>query len=90
MPSQNDVLAGKGNGVHNHQGNKNFRAIIAKWKPDYARTKAHTEKDVVAYNVLKELKSLSPPSNFLIKPEGSDHWYPMDETSIIKKDQASP
>ena len=83
MPFQNDVLAGKGNRVQNHQGNKNYRAIIVKWKPDYAKTKEHTEKDVVAYNVLKELKSLSPPANFLIKLE--DHWYPMDEAAIIQK-----
>ena len=61
---QNDVLSGKGKGVLHHAGNKNYRAIVAKWKPEYTKTKTHEEKDVVASEVIKELRSLRPPANF--------------------------
>ena len=85
IPSLNDVLSGKGKGVHFHHGNKNYRAAIAKWKPEYTKTKTHKEKGVVASKVLGELKSLCPPAKFLTKQEGSDRWYSRDETAIISK-----
>ena len=64
IPSQNDVLSGRGKGIQKLQGNTNYRAVIAKWKPEYTKTKTHEEKDVVASEVIKELRSLRPPANF--------------------------
>ena len=85
MPSQNDIISGRGKGVLNHAGNKNYRAIIAKWKLEYVKTTTHQEKNAVTSKVLKELRSLCPPANFLIRPDDSDLWYPMDEAAIIQK-----
>jgi hypothetical protein len=64
IPSQNDVLSGRGKEIQKLQGNTNYRAVIAKWKPVYTKTKTHEEKDVVASEVIKELRSLRPPANF--------------------------
>ena len=77
-PSQNDVLSGKGKGAQNHKGNKIYRTVIAKWKPQYVNAKTTKDKGIIASKVLNELS----PAKFLII-EGGDLWYLMDEAAII-------
>ena len=84
-PSKNDVLSGRGMGIQNHTGNKKYRATIDKWKTEYVIQTKTKGKDVIAKQVIRDIRSLKPPGRFLIKLSDDNVWYPQDKIAILIK-----
>lgn len=72
----NDVVLGKGNGINMLPGNKLFRKIIERFKPEYAEA-VRSQKSLVADQVLDVMTELKPPARFL-DPRG-EHYVTVSE-----------
>ena len=62
----NDVLSGRGGRINAHPGNIQYRKLVERHKPIYLNP--HTkksEKQVIAANIVKEIRSMNPPGRFL-------------------------
>ena len=62
----NDVLSGRGGRINSHPGNIQYRKLVERHKPIYLNP--HTkksEKQVLATNIVKEIRSMNPPGRFL-------------------------
>jgi hypothetical protein len=57
-PTLNDILAGRGAEVNNHEGNKLFRGIVAKYKMDYALSCHRTKKELLVDQVICEVRQV--------------------------------
>lgn len=78
----NDVLFGRGNGIAFFPGNVNFRRIAGKYRDVYANI-VKQERKALAFNVMRELTELDPPSRFL---EPTDNGYQeVPEDRVIEK-----
>ena len=82
-PHDNDVLSGRGNGVGNHDGNIQFRAIVARYVEAYEKTTSNASKKAVAMEIRREVESLNPPGRFLSEKHGL--YYPQNEKEILGK-----
>ena len=70
VPTDNDVLCGRGGAINNHPGNKRFRHFINDLKYQYLNESKQT-KPKVAMRVLQLVSQSNPPGRFLMKfPEG--------------------
>ena len=82
-PQPNDVLSGRGNGVGNHDGNVEFRNLVAQYTHEYDQTTSNASKKAVAMKVRCQIESLDPPGRFLQVHQGL--YYPMKDKEILKK-----
>lgn len=83
-PHSNDVLSGRGNFVNYHEGNRNFRAIVKKYKEDYvACAKSHKPK--FAKLVVDQIQSLDPPGRFLKQDSVTKLWYDIGKKKALEK-----
>ena len=83
-PHSNDVLSGRGNFVNYHEGNRNFRAIVKKYKEDYvACAKSHKPK--FAKLVVDEIQSLDPPGRFLKQDTVTKLWHDIGKKKALEK-----
>lgn len=82
-PHDNDVLSGRGNGVGNHDGNIQFRAIVANYVEAYEQTTSNASKKAVAMEIRRKVESLHPPGRFLSEKHGL--YYPQNEKEILGK-----
>ena len=79
-----DVLFGRGGLANCHEGNKRFRELVAKHRPEYAQT-IKVKKPDVARLVVAEVKKSSPPGRFLKREEKSGRWYVVNYRSATEK-----
>ena len=84
MPSNNDVLHGRGPTIFNHPGNVKFRSIIDTKRMEYVQAKKNKIKEQVAREVYSTIRGLSPPGRFLRK-ESDGLYYIQDEGVTMAK-----
>ena len=71
IPTDNDVLCGRGVNIASHPGNERFRTLITtRSDAQYCEIYTATEKRAVAEEIVRHIASLDPPGRFL-KREGS-------------------
>jgi len=73
VPHENDVLSGRGNFVHSHQGNKQFRAYVSKQKEIYVHTEK-SYKPIFARTIVNTIRHLVPPGRFLKQDPDTQLW----------------
>jgi len=90
FPNENDVLSGRGGRINNHEGNVNFRTLVAKVKIQYlSRQTKKPDKAVIAANLVDQIRKLDPPGRFLKEDVNSGVWYEVgDERARRKTGQA--
>jgi hypothetical protein len=90
VPTENDVLCGRGGSINSHLGNENFRLLVEKRKRVYLTARFKREKRLIASSICIEIRQMDPPGRFLAKKGGKDgHWYDIgDEKARDKTSQA--
>lgn len=91
VPSENDVLCGRGGSINSHTGNARFRDLVEKRKRVYLTARFKREKRLIASSIVSEIRSLDPPGRFLARKGNKDsgHWYDIgDEKARDKTSQA--
>eukprot|EP00804_Cyclotella_cryptica_P001753 CCRYP_009091-RA/>CCRYP_009091-RA protein AED:0.14 eAED:0.41 QI:0/0/0/1/0/0/2/181/615 len=93
IPTDNDVLCGRGVNIAAHPGNERFRTLITtRSDAAYCHTYSATEKRAVAEEIVRHINSLDPPGRFL-KREGRGHvtrglngpWEELSHKEAVKK-----
>jgi hypothetical protein len=84
--TDNDVLAGKGNGVANRPGNMFYTRVIKNHQEAYKSGLNAKIKKAVAQKVLDIIKGQEPEGRFLKpKPDESFKWVIQNESFAMKK-----
>jgi len=85
-PNGNDVLCGRGRAIMNHQGNKNFRALIQKYNLDWVkRFSSLKNKREIVQRIVNDVKNQSPPGRFLKKDRKTDIWHDIGHNQSLEK-----
>ena len=84
VPTENDVLCGRGNGVNLHAGNQKFRAMIKALKPEYVAA-SKPDKSSFPYLVVAEIQNASPPGRFMKYCPKTDQWHELPMKQAITK-----
>ena len=79
----NDVLAGRGNGVAAHPGNQFFRDVCIQYQQKY-QDAPRTQKMSIALQAVEDIKSRIPPGRFLRK-DSKDNWVEMAPKRVFQK-----
>ena len=82
--TRTDVLFGRGGLANCHKGNKRFRELVAKYRPEYAQV-IKVKKPDVARLVVAEVKNSTPPGRFLKREENSGRWYVVSDRNATEK-----
>lgn len=91
VPSENDVLCGRGGSINSHLGNGKFRLLVEKRKRLYLKARFKREKRLIVSSICTEIRQMDPPGRFLAQRGGrkDGHWYDIgDEKARDKISQA--
>mmetsp|Transcript_10944 Transcript_10944/g.26502 ORF Transcript_10944/g.26502 Transcript_10944/m.26502 type:complete len:269 (+) Transcript_10944:184-990(+) len=79
---ENDILLGRGRGVHNHPGNVKMRETLCQYRKQYCEAKFGRKQSVVeeAYHQL-----IQSDVRFLMRIDEEDHWVLVDKDTAMLK-----
>lgn len=84
-PNENDILCGRGNNGNRHEGNMNFRELIAANKKEYTNL-TKKEKMLMARQIVDlVLNHTDPPARFLGRDTASGQWYDIGIPRSLEK-----
>ncbi|KAL7484469.1 hypothetical protein ACHAW6_010109 [Cyclotella cf. meneghiniana] len=87
-PTPNDCLVGRGGGTNHHMGNKKYRALVNRYKPEYHAAN-RSVKPMIAMRIVREWREQDPPGRFLKQDEDTKLWYEVgDEKARGKTSQS--
>jgi hypothetical protein len=76
VPSEFDVICGRGRRVFNHIGNERFRQVVATYLERYQQTTQKHEKSYILSEIVVAVRRVSPSGGgFVKKDSGSGRWY---------------
>lgn len=81
IPSNKDVLKGRGRGVQNHIGNLRFRHLVAERQKEYDANDMFGAKGIVASNVMEAIES---EGGRFLKDDGVG-WVQLNDTDAREK-----
>jgi hypothetical protein len=73
IPTEKDVLCGRGKAFFNHEGNKKFRQIIGNTIGTYLMAKRKSEKSKIVLAIAEEV--METGARFLKRKETEKEWY---------------
>lgn len=82
-PTEDDILFGRDSDSWNHEGNRKFRSVVAKYQDKYHTTKSRAEKVKIVAKIVEELQSTG--TRFLKRDHPSKPWYEVDRKACIEK-----
>lgn len=82
-PAKIDVLFGRDSDSWNHEGNRNFRALVVKYQDKYHATQARSEKVSIVANIVGELKKSG--AKFLKRDNDNKMWFEVNRKACIEK-----
>lgn len=74
VPSNYDVLCGRGKESFNHVGNRRFRVTIGMNLKKYMEAQTKIQKTLVVVSIVDMIRSLSPNGGF-VKQDADGKWY---------------
>ena len=83
VPSDNDVLCGKGTKYYNHTGTKRFRMLIAKHLDMYLSLERKREKDMLFRKIAGGIRDVG--GLFLRKDDQTDDWIDIGDKMARQK-----
>jgi hypothetical protein len=83
VPRKCDILFGRGSDCWNHDGNKKFRAIVAKYEEKYHSFQCRSEKMKLVAEIVKEIRSSG--ARFLRRNTESKVWEEVNRKTTIEK-----
>jgi hypothetical protein len=75
VPSEWDVVSGRGRKVYKLVGNERFRCLVALRLQEYLKTTTKLEKTFILGNVMAQVRANSPEGGFVKKCNKSGRWY---------------
>lgn len=81
---RNDVLCGRGVTTNRHEGNVQYRSLVALYKEEYV-TSTKKQKMKISRNLVQAIRSLNPPGRFLDKDPSTGHWFDIGDRKAIEK-----
>jgi len=85
-PHKNDVLFGRGGGINNHPGNRNYRNIVHEYKEAYTLSTNKQDKTDISNKVIALVHMLKPPGKFLARSKHDPSlWEEVSVAEAIKK-----
>ena len=82
-PHPHDVLCGRGGYINNHEGNKNWRRLVAANKELYVALPKY-QKQLLSQSIVHAVRSQNPPGRFLLK-NSSGLWNEIGEQKAYDK-----
>lgn len=86
--SPTDVLCGRGGGTNNHPGNKYFRILVSRYRPEYVIAKK-AQKSQIARRIVEEIRSRAAENlsggRFLKRNIGNNTWYDIGNKRATEK-----
>jgi hypothetical protein len=74
VPSDYDVICGRGKKCYNHEGNERFRKRVIGMLDEYSRAKSKLDKSGVLASVVDQVRAASPNGGF-VKQNETGQWY---------------
>jgi hypothetical protein len=75
VPSENDVICGRGRRIFMHPGNEKFRLMVSECLEEYSSTVTKLEKSLILCDIVAQVRANSPHGGF-VKKDGKDgRWY---------------
>mmetsp|Transcript_19870 Transcript_19870/g.30101 ORF Transcript_19870/g.30101 Transcript_19870/m.30101 type:complete len:361 (-) Transcript_19870:304-1386(-) len=74
-PGKFDVICGKGKGCFNHEGNKNFRQIVADHLVPYSEANTKLAKSGIVSSIIMMVRELSPGGGFIKRDAETGSWH---------------
>lgn len=85
MPTDSDVLCGRGAGTLNHPGNTTYRNFVAEKKIAYLTRNFKREKRQIANEIVEKIRNLDPPGRFLCQDNGDGEWHEIGDIKAREK-----
>lgn len=82
-PTTTDILFGRDSDSWNHEGNRRFRIVVAKYQDEYHSTNARAKKVAIVAKIVEELKSGG--CRFLKKNPQNSKWFEVDRKAAVEK-----
>ena len=82
-PRMCDILFGRESDCWNHDGNKQFRFIVANYQEKYHSLAYRSEKVKLVAEIVKEIKSSG--ARFLRRNKELNVWEEVDRKNVIEK-----
>jgi len=83
IPTENDILLGRGGKTNNHFGNKRYRDEVKKLKSAYTSCMTKQEKFNLSKIIVRRVSEYG--GRFLKQVGNTDRWYVVDEFNARKK-----
>lgn len=84
-PGEYDVICGRGKACYNHQGNKNFRATVETYLPQYFNASSKLEKSLLVSSIVEAVREKSPEGGFVKKDHATGKWFEVGDQLAREK-----
>lgn len=74
VPSDYDVICGKGKSCFNHPGNKSFRKLVGLYLDGYAEATTKLEKSAIVSSIIQTVRTQNPGGGFVKLDTPSGVW----------------
>jgi len=85
IPTDNDVLCGRGAGTLNHRGNTIYRGFVEEKKIEYLTRHFKREKRQIANEIVEKIRNLDPPGRFLVHDDEHGEWHDIGDVKARDK-----
>lgn len=85
MPSEYDVICGRGKECFEHVGNRRYRVTIDINLNRYAEAKTKLQKSVIVMSIVDQVKGNSPFGGFIKKDSATGKWYRVTDNLAREK-----
>lgn len=82
-PTNNDILFGRDAESWNHEGNRSFRLLVAKFQDEYHSSESRVKKVAIVAKIVKELQEVG--ARFLKRDKRLKIWFEVDRKAAIEK-----
>jgi hypothetical protein len=82
-PTDRDILFGRDAESWNHEGNRSFRLLVARFQDDYHSSESRVKKVAIVAKIVKELQDVG--ARFLKRDKRLEMWCEVDRKAAIEK-----
>jgi len=84
VPSDYDIVCGRGKGSYNQPGNKRFRDLVKTYIPQYVQAKTKFDKSFILSNIIDHARSLNDGTTRFVK-KTNGQWCELSEEQAREK-----
>ena len=85
VPSEYDVVCGRGKGVYNRPGNKRFRRIVQTYVDEYISMKSKVDKSQLLSRIIDKVRAQNNGTAAFIKQNKDGIWFDIGDEQAREK-----